>query len=350
MKGWLSFAGVLAIARSQGAGRGRGIAWLVVAILTVASIPIQGRAGLIIDPVFDSSVTSLPNAAQVESAFNYAAGQLEALFSNPVTLTIDVSINQADFYSAYNQSIIYGPDGPIQSTGPNTLFTYSQIVQGLSSNVTSVADASAIANLPATDPTNGGGFVLESAQAKIWGLTSALAGTTYPDGSIFFGDVSAYTFDPSNRAVPGEYDFIGIAEHEITHTMGRVDTNSIGATGSAYSPFDLFHYQAPGDLEVSGGASYLDPPYFSVDGGVTKLSTFGSPDPADWDESQPNDPFDALSTPGVQDVLSTADIDAMNVLGWENAAVPEPADWTFMGLGIVLLFVYRKLSIRRCCR
>ena len=49
-------------------------------ILTVACFPAQKAAGLEIDPVFDSTVTSLPNAAQVESAFNYAASQIEALF------------------------------------------------------------------------------------------------------------------------------------------------------------------------------------------------------------------------------------------------------------------------------
>jgi hypothetical protein len=33
---------------------------------------------------------------------------------------------------------------------------------------------------------------------------------------VTIGAGYSFTFDPNNRAVPGKYDFIGIAEHEIS--------------------------------------------------------------------------------------------------------------------------------------
>jgi hypothetical protein len=62
------------------------------------------------------------------------------------------------------------------------------------------------------------------------------------DGSIGFSSSAAFTYDPANRAVAGEYDFIGVVEHAITEIMGRI---SMLGTGE-YSLIDLFRYSAPG--------------------------------------------------------------------------------------------------------
>jgi hypothetical protein len=120
--------------------------------------------------------------------------------------------------------------------------------------------------------------------------------------------------------------------------MGRVSL-------AGGSPFDLFRYSSPGVLDIT---SLIYPAYFSIDGGITNLRTFGSPDAADWDSSQPNDPFDASATAGVQAAISTADITVMNVLGYQSvSAAPEPAGWTLMGLGLTLLFACGKRLIPR---
>jgi hypothetical protein len=56
------------------------------AVTTVT--PAAPGAGLIIDATFDSSITSSPNAAAIESAINAAISQLQSLFSDPIRVSI----------------------------------------------------------------------------------------------------------------------------------------------------------------------------------------------------------------------------------------------------------------------
>ena len=65
----------------------------LTALLTAAAIP---ASALTIDATFESSVTSLSDAAQVESAFNYAAQQYEALFTNPIVADWDGARDYVD--------------------------------------------------------------------------------------------------------------------------------------------------------------------------------------------------------------------------------------------------------------
>src|SRR5437868_14694990 len=54
----------------------------VVAFVSVA------EAGLIINPTFDSSITSDPNAALIEATINQAVNAFEAAITTPVTVNI----------------------------------------------------------------------------------------------------------------------------------------------------------------------------------------------------------------------------------------------------------------------
>src|ERR1700728_2052301 len=175
-----------------------------------AAISLRSRAsGLTIDLSFDSSVTSLPDATEIETATNDAADQIDALFSDNITVNIDV---------------VASPGTDISTSAPTTVggFSYSQVRTDLLHTSATTTDAAAYATLPATDPTGGGDFVLSTAQEKAMGLISANAPGI--DGTFTFSDApgTVYTFDPNNRAVPGERDFIGIAEHAITENMGRI--------------------------------------------------------------------------------------------------------------------------------
>jgi hypothetical protein len=80
----------------------------------------------------------------------------------------------------------------------------------LASDAKSRADMTALASLPAADPTNGGSFFIGGTEEKALGLTAGNAAAV--DGQVGFqSDASfPFTFDPNNRAVPGELDFIGM--------------------------------------------------------------------------------------------------------------------------------------------
>ncbi len=206
----------------------------------------------------------------------------------------------------------------------------------------SAADQTSVANMPATDPTGGAIFTMSNAEGKALGLVSANAPGI--DGYVGFNSTVAFTFDPNNRAVPNEYDFIGVAEHEISEVLGRFGLGQNGAASGRYSPIDLFRYSSPGvlDLVPANGA------YFSIDGGTTVINTFNGTaggDLSDW-AGATVDSFNESPTIGVQMGVSAGDITVMDVIGY-NVAVPEPTTLTLLGIGG---FVVSVIALRRKLR
>jgi hypothetical protein len=284
---------------------------LLVVAFAVVVLTLPARA-LIINPTYDSSVTSLTNAAQVEVAFAVAVQMFQNQFTNPITVNITVS---------------FSPDVDLGASSTptvgNTGFTYASLTNALRAARTSAADSNAVASLPATDPTGGGPWYVPQAEAKALKILGLSANDTNNDGAVMFATPSAdtaYTFDPTNRAVAGEFDFIGVAEHEISEVLGRA--YSLNLNGS-YIPYDLFRF--------TNGVRSFNPNdnnvYFSIDNGVTVQKYFNS-DPSgdiqDWVSSTPEDSFDAFVNSGQQLLISPADITALDILGYNLRKIPSP--------------------------
>jgi hypothetical protein len=277
-------------------------AWSLAALMLIPGSCLQVHA-LTINLTYDSSV---PLA--YENAVHYAARQLENLISDNITVNIRVV--------AVPGTSIFG-----QSNYPLVPSSYDEIRGALVSHATSMNDSTAVANLPMTDPTGGGSFFVSTALAKALGI---IGPSTISDGTFTFGSGNNFTLDPSNRAVTGKYDFIGLAEHEITEIMGRGAGLGVdfGDGKPGYIPFDLFRFSAPGVRSLVAGNNN----YFSIDNGATNLNNYNFPngngsDPQDW-ASGNNDACNSSVFSGVENDFSAVDATAMDVMGYTLAVAP----------------------------
>jgi hypothetical protein len=271
---------------------------------------LRPAAALTIHVTYDSSITNAPDPAQVEAAFGTATQFFEDLYTNQATINI---------------TMYWGPAGPF-SDGINLgrsqfeliFSSYSQITNALRAHRVSAADSNSVASLPATDPTGSGNWLIPLAEARVLNIPGLPADE---DGEVGFATNFSYTFDPNNRSVPGKFDFIGVAEHEISEVLGRCTFD----LQTHFVPYDLFRF-------TSNGVRSFDPDatnaYFSVDNGATALKSFYTNesfgDIQDWLSSATPDSYDAFSSSGHLLPVSAVDIITMDVLGYNGPGVIRP--------------------------
>jgi hypothetical protein len=288
--------------------------------LLISSRP---AAALTINVTYDSSITNAPNPAQVETAFGTAIQLFEDLYTNSATINI---------------TMYWGPAGPFSggiSLGRSQFLligsSYSEITNALRLSRTSTADTNSVASLPATDPTGGGNWLVPLAEARALNLSGL---PPDEDGEVGFATNVTYTFDPNNRSVSGKFDFIGVAEHEVSEVLGRC---TFGLQGNNFVPYDLFRFTNNGARSFDATATNA---YFSVNNGATALKFYytnaSRGDIQDWLSSATPDSYDAFSSSGHLLPISTADILTLDVLGYNGPGairsrlfITNPANGTF---------------------
>jgi hypothetical protein len=320
-------------------------------VIAAASCFATSANALTIRPIFDSSITALPNAATVEAAFTAVANQFDASFSTPVTVKIGVA------WGKVNASAL--PSGDISAsqstlTGP---FQYSNIVGAFrndaAANPLNAGMVAAAAHLPASSPAGSLYYEMPYAQAQALGFLPASIG---PDsGYVGFSSAAKWDFTPTNGVSAGYYDFQAMAAHEISEVLGRV-TGLVAAKLTYATMFDVLRYSAPHVASFAYGSAA----YFSVDGGVTRLAPFniaGGGDRSDF-ASVAGDAQDAFVSTGLVYGLSATDLTALDVLGWGSwaplpggamigdaalsgvsggMAVPELSTWMSLVLGLAFV-------------
>lgn len=292
--------------------------------LSAASRP---ASALTINPIYDTSITSRPNAAVIEAAFGTAASTLASYLGSNAVINVAVSWGS-----------ITGTAMPSNALGASQspmigAYTVAQVRQFLGNGP----------NLPVS-PATPAKFFINTAEAKGLGLIPAAAPAI--DGNVGFAN-NSYSFSQSNIA-RGTYDFIGIAEHELSEVLGRI-------SGLGYymaTPYDLFRYAAPGVSQYSTSTAA----YFSLDRGVTDMGDFNanrSGDRSDWKTTSVTvDMADAFAVRNHVLVLSATDIAALQALGYgagvgspssggalkiatlTAASVPEPAVLGVLAVGL----------------
>jgi hypothetical protein len=281
---------------------------------------------------YDASTNSAPSG--FFTAFNNTISFYSAEFSDPFTINLHVG------WGEINGSPLSPGNLGQSSTLQQGFFSYALVRAALVNDARSADDAASIAHLPLTDPTGGAPFVMSNAEAKALGLLAGNAPGI--DGWVGFRSTAPYTFDPNNRAVAGEYDFIGLASHEITEIMGRYGLGQNGASSGRYSPIDLFRYSSPGVLDLVPANNA----YFSIDGGATAINIFngtGGGDLSDW-KGLTLDSYNAFLTLGQKLDATPGDITEMDVIGYNRATVPEPNTSLLFVAGFVILVALAKLE------
>ena len=244
------------------------------------------------------------------TAVNYVVNYYDTLFTNNVTININISYGSIlDPYTNTYSKLSSGDLG--ESYDNENTANYAATRSALLSE-----NAPGASSLPSSSPVPGT-LYMASAEAKALELIGASGAL---DGSVGISSSTAWDFTPNTTPTASQYYLVGTLEHEISEDMGRVSDLD---TPGQYTVADLYRYSAPGvrDFTTGGKGSTA---YFSVDNGTTNLGTWNNQisngDLADWYPQGPaaggNDAYNDYSNSGVINLVSAADITLMEALGW----------------------------------
>jgi Ca2+-binding RTX toxin-like protein len=275
--------------------------------LAAESITLPGSS-LVFQNTYGSGVTDAYRSAIVS-----AENDLQSHFSNAVTVAINFDMQpMAPGFSAHNDYAVVG-------------VSYAGFAAALAAHATTADDFTAVAGLPASDPSGGVGFWLPAPEARLLGLAAQGQGV---DDTIILNSNQPFTFGP---------DAVGVLEHEITEgVFGRVA--SLGRQEAGWQPLDLFRFDAQGQRDFTGGADGVAT-YFGLDrahvsalqyhNSISAGGTSDGFDLADWDHTV-GDAF-GPGGPGAAGTMSATDLQVLDILGWTPTAVAGSSQLTASG-------------------
>jgi hypothetical protein len=280
---------------------------VLLLVLALFSFALPARA-LIIVPVWDTTITSDPNAAIIENSINMAIQFYEARFADPITVSIQ-----------YQEMT----DGLGESEWSYYNIPYSQYLSALQAHATTTNDTYALSFLPAgpNNPVTGDANInVHAANLRALGLASTYGIPPGIDGYVLLNtsimNLTRTDIDPS------KYDLIAVAEHETDEVLAFA--SDLPNDDDPF-PQDLFRYASDGTRSFTTNG---DDAYFSLDGEnlLVQFNQNPSGDYGDWWS------FSGPHTPRVQDAFATAgatpnpnvELIGLDVIGFDLVPAPQP--------------------------
>ncbi len=288
---------------------------------------------------------------QAIDGFRSAGALWSSLYTDDVTVNINVN------FTALGTGILGG------ANPTNQTFSYSQVYNALSNDRTSADDNLAVSSLSpkstfnmllnrtANSPNGRGSATpfldsdgdannqtirLTSANAKALGL---VANNSSFDASISFSNRFTWDFNRNDGISTGAFDFVGIAAHEIGHSLGFISGVDIldGNSSSTFfndnqftfvNPLDLFRYSSDSaKVKSIDWTADAREKYFSLDGGVTKIATLATGvakgdgrQASHWKDNLGLGIMDPTISPGELLAITENDKRAFDVIGWNRSA------------------------------
>lgn len=334
----------------------------------------------------DFELTFLPGTTPIEQqSFAAAAAWWSSVLSDPVTVRLTVG-------TASLSGNVVASAGSRRLTLP-----FEQVRDALVADASSDLDQRAVANLSpgssfgmlinltADSPTgfgssvpyldddgsfNNSSIALTAANARALGIAFAPGGVgstcSNCDGYITFRSGLVWDHDRSDGIAPNAYDFIGIATHEIGHSLGfisGVDTldffspDGVGTALAAnqlpfVSTLDLFRWSA-----ASAAAGVIDwtadnrDKYFSVERGADIGPWFANGvnngdglQASHWRDGLGLGIMDPTVARGELLQIGPNDLMALDAIGWAVTPVPEPSPALMAAAGLLALAWRRRAA------
>jgi hypothetical protein len=261
----------------------------------VATATTAATAGLVIHPTFDSTITTNPNSAAIQSMINQAIAIYQSLYRDPIT----VSILFRYANTGPNGSLL--PSGRVSQSNYYVYFVpWNTYITALKASATTGNDSMANASLPTSplstniDPSSAGGRAI-GLNTPPYLYANGSVGGTY-DGIVTLN--SAYPLKFTRPPDSSHYDALEFTEHEIDEVLGL--GSRLGTSFTDLRPQDLFSWSAPGTRNLTSTGTR----YFSINSGNTNIVGFNQTSPGDFgDWLSPSCP---QTTPRVQNAFNCA--------------------------------------------